>query len=63
MMMEQITEQIHSGFAVVDKTIHNFKEEIANLKAQLLEKDRIITNLTQVCPCTFLSFPCNIFIW
>ena len=62
-MMERCKELLHSEFAVVDETIHNLKEEIASLKAQLLEKDRIITNLTQVRPCTFLSFPCNIFIW
>ena len=47
--MEQVTELLHSGLVGVDEMMHDYEERITNLQAQLAEKEKIITKLSQVC--------------
>lgn len=46
--MEQVTELLQSRLAEVDEMVIGLKERIASLEAQLVEKERTITDLSQV---------------
>ena len=48
-LMEQVTELLQSGLVEVDETVHYLKEKNASLEAQLEERERTITDLSQVC--------------
>ena len=54
--MEQVTELLHSELVGVDEMVNSYEKRIANLQAQLTEKqiqlaekDKTIAKLSQVC--------------
>ena len=52
--MEQVTELLQSRLVEVDETVQCLKEKNASLEAQLVERERAIADLSQVCPHPYL---------
>ena len=56
MFREQITELVQLRLVEMDEMIHSLKERNESLEAQLMEKDKTIGSLPQVCSQLLITF-------